>query len=165
MSLIGVLGLFGSICTVCSCYQPRHHPASVWMVTFPFQLLSYIDNRGDSQERNEWFGFPFIQRTLRLSLIPDGYQQLPRAGHMNTALQCTTGGSFALDYMGAWVQKKHRVSVTKKCCLLVWTLEVFLEKQRFAYIKVAHKNPPIILNMKICQELHAKWICIHQSCT
>lgn len=30
---------------------------------------------------------------LRLSLIPDGYRQLPRAGH-------TSGGSFALNYVG-----------------------------------------------------------------
>lgn len=44
-------------------------------------------------------------------------------------------------------------------------LKVFLEKQRLAYIKVAHKKLPIILNMKTCQELHAKWICIYQSCT
>lgn len=65
---------------------------------------------------------------LRLSLISDGYKQLPRVGHMNTALQCTTGGSFALDYMGAWVQKKHRVSVKKKFCLFVWTFRsVFRE--------------------------------------
>lgn len=43
---------------------------------------------------------------FRLCLISDGYRQLPRAGHMNMLFhQHTTGGSFALNYVGAWVQK------------------------------------------------------------
>lgn len=103
---------------------------------------------------------------LRLSLIPDGYKQLPRAGHMNMALQHITAGSFALNYVGAWLQKKNiGFQWRRNIVYLSGLFKVFLEKQRLAYIKVAHKKLPIILNMKICQELHAKWICIHQSCT
>lgn len=107
---------------------------------------------------------PRVLLDLRLSLVPDGYK-LPRAGHMNMALQHTTGGSFALNYVGACLQKKTRFQWRRNIVYLSGLLKVFLEKQRLAYIKVAHKKLPIILNMKICQELHVKWICIHQSCT
>lgn len=135
-------------------------------VRFPFQCLSCIYNRGDSHERNEWFRLPFIQRTARSQVVSDGYKQLPRAGHMNVALQHITGGGFALNYVGAQAQKKKTgFQWRRNIVYLSGVFKVFLEKQRLAYIKVAHKKLLIILNMKICQELHAKWICIYQSCT
>lgn len=97
---------------------------------------------------------------LRLSLIPDGYS-FPEQGTWIWPFS----GSFALNYLGAWVQEKHRFQWRRKIVYLSGVFKVFSEKQRLAYIKVAHKKLPIILNMKICQELHAKWICIYQSCT
>lgn len=130
MSLTGALGLFGSSCTGCSCYQPRHHPASVgwWCSHSSFCPTSTTEVTVKIEMRDSGCLLSRGLIDLRLSLIPDGYKQLPRAGHMNTALQCTSGGSFALAYVGAWVHKKHRVSAKKKICLLVWTFRsVFRE--------------------------------------
>lgn len=82
------------------------------------------------------------------------------------ALWCSIGGRCACGSLGT--EKPQDFSEEEILSFIffffVWTFKVFLEKQRLAYIRVAQKSLPIILNMKICQELRAKWICIHQSC-
>lgn len=82
---------------------------------------------------------------------------------MIMALWCSIGGSFACGILGT--EKPQDFSEEEILSFFVQTFKVFLEKQRLAYTRVAQKSLPIIPNMKICQELRAKWICIHQSCT
>lgn len=122
MTLMGVLDLFGSNCTALFALAISPATLQPLCVTFPLQLLPCFYNGIDSQEMN--VSGCLLSRgliDLSVSLIPDGYKELPRAGLMNMDLQHTISGTFALDSVGAWIQKKHRVSVKKKFCLLVWT--------------------------------------------
>lgn len=157
MSLIGVLDLFRSNCTVSSCYQPRYHPASVYGSHSSFCPASTTDMKVKKEMHDS--GCFLSRGSAGSQVLWCCPEQGPWIWSFSAPMKLCSG----LQSLGT--EENTGFQWRRNIVYLSRLFKVFLEKQRLAYIKVAHKKLPVILNMKICQELHAEWICIHQSCT